>query len=410
MRKKLLAAVVPLMAGVAITGCGSDDDSSSSSAGSGGGSNDPIKIALVPPSGGALAVFGKDLTTAWKFAAEEANAAGGVDGRKVEITVAETDGTPATTVRAARKAAQAGSPFISGVITSPENGALQQQLEGMNAVSINTVGKDDALNGEQCSANAFRVVQNTAMDVETVARTLKQLPAKKWAIQAVDYATGRTGAKIFTEAAKKAGKEVVVTQFAPLNTTEFGSYITKIKNSGADGVFAIEFGADGVAFVNQGAQFKLFDQMKSVLGFNMVSEPLFEALGDKIVGFYNNIGYVNQLDNPKNKAFVEAWRAKNGGKDPYYVPADAYIGAQTLFEAVRKAKSVDPEKVKEALSTLSFDTIVGKVSMRDGDNQLLRDAYVGQVVKQDGGKLGWKIVNTVPGAEAQPEPTPGCTK
>jgi ABC-type branched-subunit amino acid transport system substrate-binding protein len=408
MNKKLLAALVPLMAVGAITGCGGSDSDSGSSASSGGSSSgEPLKIALIPPSGGALAVFGKDSTTAWKFAADEANANGGVDGHKVEIVTAQTDGTPAATVRAARKATQGGARFISGVVTSPENGALQQQLPSMNALSFNTFGKDDALTGEQCNANAYRTVQNTQMDVNAVAKSLEKLPATKWAIQAVDYATGRTAAKIFTAAAKKAGKQVVLTQFAPLNTTEFGSYITKIKNSGADAVFAVEFGADGVAFVNQGAQFKLFQGLKSVLGFNMVSEPLFDALGDKIVGFYNNIGYVNGLDNAKNKEFVAAWKAKNGGKAPYYVQADAYLGAQTLFEAVKKAKSVDPTKVKAALDTLSFDSIVGQVSMRAGDHQIQRPSYVGQVAKT-GGELGWKIISTVPATETQPQADPSC--
>ncbi|WP_026909956.1 ABC transporter substrate-binding protein [Patulibacter minatonensis] len=404
MHKKLLAAAVPLMAVGAMTGCGSSSDSGS---GGSGGDGAPLKIALIPPSGGPLAVFGKDSTTAWQFAADEANANGGVDGHKVEIVTSQTDGTPAATVRAARKATQGGARFISGVITSPENGALQQQLPSMNAISFNTFGKDDALTGKQCSANAYRTVQNTAMDVDAVAKSLEKLPATKWAIQAVDYATGRTAAKIFTAAAKQAGKQVVLTQYAPLNTTEFGSYITKIKNSGADGVFAIEFGADGVAFVNQGAQFKLFQGLKSVLGFNMVSEPLFDALGDKIEGFYNNIGYVHQLDNAKNRAFVAAWKAKNGGKDPYYVQADAYLGAQTLFEAVKKAKSVDPAKVKTALDSLSFDSIVGQVSIRPGDHQILRDSYLGQVEKQGSG-LGWKVINTVPASETQPQADPSC--
>src|SRR5439155_17521082 len=106
--------------------------------------------------------------------------------------------------------------------------------------------------------------------------------------QAVDYSTGHTAATEITKALKAAGKQVVLTQFAPLNTTDFGSAITKLKSSGADTVFAVEYGGDGVAFVNQAAQFKLFDKIKTVVGFNMVSEPLFPVLGPKVTGFYNN--------------------------------------------------------------------------------------------------------------------------
>jgi ABC-type branched-subunit amino acid transport system substrate-binding protein len=290
-------------------------------------------------------------------------------------------------------------------MTSPEHGALQQQLAGMNALSFNGLGKDDALTGASCSPNAFRAVQSTSMDINAITQTLSKLPAKTWAIQAVDYATGHTSAANFKKAAEAAGKKVVLEQYAPLGTTDFGSYITKLKNSGADGLFAVEYGADGVAFVNQGAQFKLFDQFKTVLGFNMVSEPLFKPLGDKIVGFYNNVGYDESSSNPMNKAFVTGFTQKEGSA-PYYVEADNYLSAQVLFQAVKKAQSVDPAKVKEALNGLSFDSIVGQVKM-DSDHQLVRPSYVGQVVKKDSG-LGWKIVAEAPGDKTHPTPDPAC--
>src|SRR5215208_4756644 len=243
------------------------------------------------------------------------------------------------------------------------------------------------------------------MDVNAIAASLSKLPAKKWAIQAVDYSTGHSAAETFKAAAEKAGKSVVLESYAPLGTTEFGSYITKLKGADADGLFAVEYGADGVAFVNQGDQFKLFDKYKTVLGFNMVSEPLFKPLGDKIVGFYNNLGYDVSSSNPLNKAFVDGFKKANGTA-PYYVEADNYIAAQMLFEAVNKAKSVDPAKVKAALPGLSFDTIEGKVKV-DSDGQLVRPTHIGQVVKQGSG-LGWKVVATADGDTIKPKPDPAC--
>ena len=357
-RFKIFTALAALMMVGVFAACGSDDEGSSSSGGSKSG--EPLKVALIPPSSGALAVFGTDAAKAWEFAAKEANANGGVDGHKVEIVKSQTDAQPTTTVRAARKAAtQDGAKFIGGVMTSPEHGALQPQLAGLGALNFNALGKDDALTGKGCSPNSFRAVQANTMDVNAIADTLAKLPAKKWAIQAVDYSTGHSAAETFKAAAEKAGKTVVLESFAPLNTTEFGSYITKLKGADADGLFAVEYGADGVAFINQGEQFKLFDQYKTVVGFNMVSEPLFKPLGDKIVGFYNNLGYDVSSDNAKNKAFVEAYK-KESGSAPYYVVADNYIAAQLLFEAVKKAKSVDPAKVRETM-------LAGTWSLPEGD-------------------------------------------
>ena len=102
----------------------------------------------------------------------------------------------------------------------------------------------------------------------------------------------------------------------------------------------------------------------------MVSEPLFEALGDKIVGFYNNLGYDASADTRSTRRSSTAWTKKEGSA-PYYVQADNYLAAQLLFEAVKKADSVDPAKVKAAMNGLSFDSIAGQVTMGK-DHQLVR--------------------------------------
>lgn len=245
MKRRLLAATSAVILATTLAACGSASDSS------GGDSEDgPIKVALIPPTSGALAQFGTDAVKGWETAVRLLNEAGGIDGREVELVVKSTDADPATTLRVAKEAVtQDGAQFIGAVMTSPEHGALNAQLEGLGAMSFNAMGKDDALIGEQCSPYAVHVVQTTSMDVNALAASLTELPGEKWAIQAVDYATGHSAAKTFKAAAKEAGKEVVLEQFAPLNTTDFGSYITKLKDSGADAVFAVEFGADGVAFV-----------------------------------------------------------------------------------------------------------------------------------------------------------------
>ncbi|MFE1802977.1 ABC transporter substrate-binding protein [Streptomyces sp. NPDC059517] len=402
MNHRIMRTLVACSMTGTVVACGASTGDTASSS-----DDSVIKVAVIPPSSGALAQFGSDTAKGWRYAVEEVNRKGGVDGHKIELVEMDTDATPATTLRAAREAVlKKGAKFIGGVMTSTEHGALNRQLAGMNALSFNSLGKDDALTGKDCVANAFRVVQSNTMDVNALAGTLKNLPGDKWAIQAVDYSTGHTAAKVFKEAAAKAGKKVVLEQFAPLNTTEFGSYITKLKSSGADALFAVEYGADGVAFVNQAVQFDLPAEFKAVLGFNMVSEPLFKAMGDKIVGFYNNVGYDVKADNALNKSFVDGFKKKYK-ETPYYVEADAYLAAQTLFAGIEKAGSGDPAKVRTALEDLSFDSIVGKVTLRGADHQLVRPSHLGQVEKTGSG-LAFKTIATAQGADTSPQADPAC--
>jgi branched-chain amino acid transport system substrate-binding protein len=138
----------------------------------------------------------------------------------------------------------------------------------------------------------------------------------------------------------------------------------------------------------------------------MVSEPLFPTLGAGIVGFYNNVGYDEADSNKANKAFVDAY-TKKYGKAPYYVPADNYLAAQTLFAGVKKAGSVDPAKVSKALNDLKFDSIVGEVTLRGDDHQLLRPSYVGQV-EGSGTDLKFKILSKATPDVTTPKPNPDC--
>ena len=419
MKLRILAGGLALLGALALAACGSSSKSSSSSgasaaAGSSSASSSsngaPLVIGLIPPGAGALAVFGKNEVQAWQFAADQANAQGGVDGHKVVLKIGSTDTTPAATLRAARKLTlQQGVHYIGGIISSPEIAALNPQLPGMNAISFNSTAKDNFLTGAQCSANEYNVVQSSQMDVDQIGTSLGKLPAKKWAIIAEDYSTGHDSAAGFTAAAKKVGDTVVKTVYAPLGTTDFGSYISQLSSSGADGVFAVEFGADGVAFVNQAAQFGLLKKLKAVIGLNTVSEPLFPVLGKKILGFYNNIGYVHQQTDPLNKPFAAAWKKKFGSY-PYYVEADEYLAAEALFAAVKKAGSVEVPAVQKALAGLSFDSIDGQVTMRAADHQLLRRSNLGQVVAAPGGAggLGWKVISSAPASQTTPTASSAC--
>lgn len=403
MKLKLITIGASVALATTLAGCGAASTS-------GGGSDDdsPITVALIPPTSGALAQFGTDAVKGWQIAVDQVNADGGVDGRQVELLIESTDADPATTLRVAREVTtREGAQFIGAVMTSPEHAALNAQLEGLNALSFNSLGKDDALIGEQCVENAFHIVQSNNMDIAGLASSLAELPGDRWAIQAVDYATGHGAAETFRAAAEEAGKEIVIEQFAPLNTTDFGSYITAIKDSGADAVFAVEFGADGVAFVQQAGQFNLDDQLQTMLGFNMVSEPLFDTLGDAIVGYRNNVGYDVDGDNELNQRFVEDYEAEYGER-PYYVPADNYLAAQALFAGIEEAGTSDPAAVAEALGGLTFDSIVGEVTLRDDDHQLLRDSYLGEVVEGDDG-LAFSILSDSTPDVTTPEPSADCS-
>src|SRR4051795_10002172 len=111
MRGKLTLPLTMLCAATVAAGCGSSGTDGAAS--NSGADKAPLKIALVPPSGGTLEQMGSAAVSGWEYAAAEANAKGGVDGHKVELIKLKTDMQPANTVRAVRKAVtQDGARYV----------------------------------------------------------------------------------------------------------------------------------------------------------------------------------------------------------------------------------------------------------------------------------------------------------
>jgi ABC-type branched-subunit amino acid transport system substrate-binding protein len=147
--------------------------------------------------------------------------------------------------------------------------------------------------------------------------------------------------------------------------------------------------------------------MDTVVGSNMVSEPLFASLGDKVIGFYNDVRYSPLIDTPENKKFVEAWRAKRS-EDLYYLTGGNYNAMQILFQGIEKAGSSDPDAVREALSGAEVSTLYGPATIRPEDQQLLIPTYLGQVAQDAGGELHFRLAATVPASKTTPSPSPLC--
>ncbi|HET6507888.1 MAG TPA: ABC transporter substrate-binding protein [Baekduia sp.] len=407
---RALGAVAGCTLLAAGAGCGSGSDSAAGSGGGGGGSSSsPIKVGVVTPSSGPLVELGSSILKGWEYAAAEMNAHGGMDGHKLEIVKNVTDGTPAVSTRAARAAVSKGAKVITGMVTSAEVGATQAQLAGMGALYLNTSGSDAALTGDNCSSRAFHFIPSTSSQVEGVGSMAGTLPAKKYALILYDYSTGHTAAAAITKAVKAAGAQVVKTVYVPIATTDFGSAITQIKSSGADGMFGMISGSGSSTFLTQAKQFGLLGQLKVRMGYSMVSDINWDGIGQPAAGFYDSQIYDVKADNPANAAFVKGFEAKYG-REPNYDEANAYLAAEVLRDAVAKAHSTAPDALRSALTGGTFDDTIMGATKFNASNTLERPWYVGQVKAKPGGGFEWKVVKSLDPANVVPAGTGACSK
>lgn len=367
---------------------------------------EPIRIGVPTALTGPYADLGNQVKRAVDFAAGEANAAGGVDGRKVDVDYLDTEAKADLARQQGEKLALSGYNLLTGTIASGEALAMGPMLARWNAIYVSTINKADDITGKSCNPRMFRVNHPDASDAAVVGPWLKQQKQQKWAIMAADMTWGRNSGKSFKDAAAAAGKTIVSENYIPFGTNDYAPYIQKVADSGAEGLWVAITGRDGITLAQQGRQFGLFDKVYTA-GVSFIGDNQVKTLGAASKGFVGIINYSFTLDTPANKKFVAAWEKKYPGTVPSNFEGETYMGMQVIFQAVRKAKSVKPLDVAKALAGTTFQTIFGPALMRAEDHQLLLPNYFGYVGELNG-VLRPIIDMTVPADQAFGKPDGSC--
>jgi len=342
---------------------------------------EPVKIALVTSKSGGFATMGADVASGIKFAVDEANAKGGVDGRQIVLAEGDDESTPDAGRRVAEKLAREGHNLIIGPITSGISLAISQNLARWDAAFIGTISKADKLTQDACNPRFVRTNHSDAMDLAMINEWLKGIQGNNFAILAADYVWGQDSAKSFEAAVTAQGKKVALKLFAPLGTKDYAPYIQQLKAANVDAIwFADVSGA--VAFTKQAADFGLIPKTP-LIGHALLSNFVVNATGNALANTPGNVGYTPDVDTPQSKAFASAFKAKYN-RLPSDTEGQAYNGAMVLFQGVALAKSVKPEDVTKALRGATVDTLYGKAIVRAADNQLVIPNYVARVKTLDG--------------------------
>ena len=193
---------------------------------------DPLKIGVPTILSGTYATLGEEVMRAVRFAADEANAAGGVEGHKVEYKSYDTEAKPDLARRQSEKLVSEGYPILTGLIASGEGLAIAPLMERWGSIYVSTINKADELTGASCVARVFRVNTQSEMDAATFKPWLAG-GREEVGGRAVDIAWGRGSGELFVKAVKSLGKEVAAELYTPANTNDFA--VEQVKKSGAEG-------------------------------------------------------------------------------------------------------------------------------------------------------------------------------
>lgn len=341
--------------------------------------NDPVKIGFVTSVTGPYADLGAQAIRAARFAVEQANAEGGIDGRMVEIDILDNEAKPDITRRQVEKLVASGNNKILGLLGSGEALAIMPLLERWNALYVSSIPRADSITGKDCKPLAIRTNNQVAMLSSAITPWLQTRSEKKWAYVGPDTAFGRDSGTSFNKSLAAAGGTLTDEFYIPLNSTDYAPYIEKIKSSGAEGVWATISGTDAITFAQQIKQFGL---KATVGGASFITDSEARQLGEVAKGIYGLIYYSATIDTPQNKEFVEAWM-KSHDNPPTNVEGENYMSFQVLFQAIADSGSIEPTEIATWARGKTFSTVMGDVTLRE-DNQMMVPIYFGAVDLYEG--------------------------
>ena len=218
------------------------------------------------------------------------------------------------------------------------------------------------------------------MGTRAVSLYLRDAPFKNFYAIGMDYAWGRNSVGVFEEEMKKAGRNLIGSVFSPTGTKDFSTYISKIRQSGADALYLVLAGDDYNAFLMQAKQYRLSDKVQLLT--EVVDLTSIRAVGDAAIGLIGSTRYTYTLDKPANKEFVALWQ-KEYGPLPDNNEGEQWQACQILAAGIGKAGGVETDKLRAALETVAIDGIKGHVAMRECDHQAVQPGYIVQ-----GGEAG----------------------
>ncbi len=396
LRHPFLTVLAGVTASAVLSACGGgalDDGGSSAAPSSGsGGDTSPVTVGLLVPTSGVFAPLGEDMTQGFQLYLKQKD--GKLGGREVTLEQIDEGGGPDTGIPAAQRLVQQEVNAVVGIVNSAiALGVSELFNEAQIPLIVANAGAND-ITGAKASDYVFR----TSFTNGEVAAALGPTAAKECKsvfLLGADYAAGREATAGFQESFTKAGGKIAGSAFPPFGSTDnYQPFLTQVRQSGADCAYAFFAGSEAVAFTQQYAQFGLKDQVRLFSSGFLTEGGVLTAAGEAALGLETSLHYSDQLDNARNKEFVEAYQAAYD-EPPTVYAVQAYDAAQVLDQAFATGTS-GPQLLEGLQGIETVDSPRGEWTFGEGNGP--KQTYYLRRVEQVEGKLANVILSELDGS------------
>lgn len=362
--------------------------------------DDTIKIGLLATFEGPFTVLGEDGERGAMTAVDEVG--GTVAGKKIEIVKGSSDASPDSAVRAARKLVeQDGVKVLIGPLSGDEGLAVKDYAKTQPTVTfLNGASAAQDTTFRDPAPNFFRFGTDGAQWMAGLGTyAFNDKGYKNVATVAEDYSFPYTQVFGFMAEFCKAGGHVPSKSWVPIGNKDFSSVIAAIPED-VDAIYVALGGADAVNFLTQYQQSG--GSAPLIGGSITVDQTVLTSKGklrDVLKGTPSAGPTADTNDAATWKTFVEAYKKQPGAFPSPSLFAHAYYinmkAALLGLDKVGGDVSDGGAKLRDTLSTLSFETPTGKVSL-DKNRNAIADIFLTEVTEGSDGNLLNKLIKVVP--------------
>ncbi len=352
----------------------------------------PLKVGFMLPYSGTFAKLGKFIDDGFRLQVERQG--GSLGGRRIEFVQVDDESKPETaTDNMNRLVGREKVDVVVGTVHSGVAMAMVKVARDTNTpLIIPNAGVNEAT-GPMCAPHIFRTSFSNWQVCQPMGKVMFDEGRRRVATITWRYAAGTQMIDAFKEGFTRAGGTIVEDLALPFPEVEFQALITRIATLKPDAVFAFFAGGGAVKFVKDYAAAGL-NRSIPLYGAGFLTDGTLQAQGADANGLRTTLHYADDLDNPANRQFLEAFKAKTGQDGDIYA-VQGWDAAALLAEGLKATKgdwsaraqatnAMRAAKIDSPRGPLSFNRAGNPVQnvylreVRNGRNELI--SVAGQAV------------------------------
>jgi len=341
-----------------------------------------IKIALVMPTTGVLAVVGKQAFAAARlYMAQYGDT---VAGRKVELITRDDASAPDVSKRIVQDLIVNEKVAVIGGGITPNVLAIAPLVSETKTATVVMVSGTSIVTEK--SPYFVRTSWTHAQQASVLANWVASNGAKRVAIICSDWAPGAEASGVFSETFTKAGGEVVENIKVPLANPDLAPFLQRARDSHPDTMFVFVPTGQAATLAQQFVERGLDKSGIRLIGpGDITDDDDLPGMNDAMIGTITAGFYSAYHPSAMNKDYVAAFKKANPGMRPNFISVSAYDGMHLIYESLKKTDGkTDGDGLIGAMKGMAWESPRGPISIDPETRDIVQNIYIRKVEKRDG--------------------------